>query len=238
MYAWWWVFSNRMNFCWIINHDGCIHARTRARYWIVRGLVISGMHTTACGVVENLLDTVETFGFVPNGLRVYYLTRSQPPLLSDMVHTLLRSIRMANGDGDDNDRDMYCGFESRTAFLQRWLPVLDREYAFWMANRSVSLIQQAPAGGVGSDGDANRERQRIVPAASPPNATTTAATKTTTSYRLNLYNASTVSPRPESFAEDVTNAAVAAAAAAGAGKDPKVASEAFFRGVATAAESG
>jgi alpha,alpha-trehalase len=29
------------------------------------------------------------FGFVPNGGRLYYLNRSQPPLLADMVLALL-----------------------------------------------------------------------------------------------------------------------------------------------------
>ena len=58
-------------------------------YWdsafIVRGLLVSGMHDTAAGVVRNLLYLCKTYGFVPNGGRAYYLTRSQPPMLSDMV---------------------------------------------------------------------------------------------------------------------------------------------------------
>jgi neutral trehalase len=62
------------------------------RYWIVRGLLVSGMYRSACGVVLNLLAAAEAFGFVPNGLRAYYLTRSQPPLLSQMVHVLLDSF--------------------------------------------------------------------------------------------------------------------------------------------------
>lgn len=34
------------------------------------------------GVVSNLLGMVEQHGFMPNGLRSYFLHRSQPPLLS------------------------------------------------------------------------------------------------------------------------------------------------------------
>lgn len=41
------------------------------------------------GLVSNLLDDVAMFGFVPNGGRLYYLNRSQPPLLADMVLALL-----------------------------------------------------------------------------------------------------------------------------------------------------
>jgi len=34
---------------------------------------------------------VANFGFVPNGGRIYYLNRSQPPLLSEMVLALLEA---------------------------------------------------------------------------------------------------------------------------------------------------
>ena len=56
-------------------------------YWIVLGLIHSGMKETAAGVVLNLVHLADTFGFVPNGGRVYYVLpgRSQPPLLSSMV---------------------------------------------------------------------------------------------------------------------------------------------------------
>lgn len=43
------------------------------------------MHVTAKGMIENFLSMVERYGFVPNGGRVYYLSRSQPPLLIPMV---------------------------------------------------------------------------------------------------------------------------------------------------------
>ncbi|KAG7395858.1 hypothetical protein PHYBOEH_003104 [Phytophthora boehmeriae] len=54
-------------------------------YWIVQGLLVSDMPITARGIVNHLLEYVSEFGFVPNGGRIYYLTRSQPPMLSDMV---------------------------------------------------------------------------------------------------------------------------------------------------------
>jgi len=60
-------------------------------YWIVLGLLACDMTLTAKGLVQNLLDDVSTYGFVPNGGRIYYLNRSQPPLLSDMVVALLEA---------------------------------------------------------------------------------------------------------------------------------------------------
>lgn len=74
--------------------QGCM-PRRRA----LRGLVRCGRaacqaacHISACctrcpsrqSILDNLLSAVEAHGFVPNGLRCYYLNRSQPPLLSQV----------------------------------------------------------------------------------------------------------------------------------------------------------
>ena len=50
-------------------------------YWVVLGLLAVDMRETATSLTANLLDAVRTHGFVPNGLRTYYLHRSQPPHL-------------------------------------------------------------------------------------------------------------------------------------------------------------
>ena len=49
--------------------------------WIVRGLLVSGMTKSAKMMLENLAFLTEKYGFVPNGARIYYLNRSQPPFL-------------------------------------------------------------------------------------------------------------------------------------------------------------
>ena len=64
-------------------------------YWIVLGLLTSEMPATALGVTNNLLYMVTTYGFVPNGARVYYLNRSQPPLLSSCVSAVYEATRDA-----------------------------------------------------------------------------------------------------------------------------------------------
>jgi len=48
-------------------------------YWILEGLLFSGMYETAKGMLLNFFHIVETHGFIPNGGRIYYLNRSQPP---------------------------------------------------------------------------------------------------------------------------------------------------------------
>ena len=57
-------------------------------FWIVQGLLVSHMPRTATGIVTNLVHLLRIHGKVPNGGRTYYLGRSQPPLLSQMLRVL------------------------------------------------------------------------------------------------------------------------------------------------------
>ncbi|MEC9481721.1 MAG: alpha,alpha-trehalase TreF [Halomonas sp.] len=81
-------------------------------YFIMLGLEESGRHDLACNLVHNLAHLIREYGHVPNGNRTYYLTRSQPPMFSSMVKRL----------AEQHDRHAY----------QRFLPEMEREYAYWM----------------------------------------------------------------------------------------------------------
>lgn len=96
-------------------------------YWILEGLLRTrGSFTRiARDTIDNFLDLVDRFGFVPNGARIYYLNRSQPPLLSQMVR-------------------IYIEHTNDTAILDRALPLLVREHRFFTENRSVAV--EAPDG--------------------------------------------------------------------------------------------
>lgn len=91
-------------------------------YWIVEGLLRTGGDFVGISrnIIENFLDFVEEFGFVPNGARKYYLNRSQPPLLSTMVKAYVERT---------ND----------TEILERAVPLLIKEYDFWTTNRTVEV---------------------------------------------------------------------------------------------------
>lgn len=54
-------------------------------YWTIKGLLSCNMVDLAASVVSNLIDLATKLGHVPNGLRTYYINRSQPPLLAMMV---------------------------------------------------------------------------------------------------------------------------------------------------------
>lgn len=40
-------------------------------YWIVQGLLQSELYGTANETLQNFMDEIESFGFIPNGGRVY-----------------------------------------------------------------------------------------------------------------------------------------------------------------------
>ncbi len=59
-------------------------------YFTILGLNKSGDATkkVAKGMVENFMYMTDKLGFIPNGNRVYYLSRSQPPFLPQMIEAV------------------------------------------------------------------------------------------------------------------------------------------------------
>ncbi|KZS20820.1 Trehalase [Daphnia magna] len=89
-------------------------------YWIVQGLLLSQMNHTVRGMLENFMQMVDVYGLVPNGGRIYYQQRSQPPMLIPMVDRYIN----ATGDVD---------------FLNGRLHLLEKEFKFWLTNRTVTV---------------------------------------------------------------------------------------------------
>jgi alpha,alpha-trehalase len=57
-------------------------------YFIVLGLLADGRKDLARAQADNLLYELQAFGRIPNANRTYYLTRSQPPLLTSVVRAV------------------------------------------------------------------------------------------------------------------------------------------------------
>lgn len=89
-------------------------------FWMIRGLLISNMTETARGMIENLLYLVNKFSYIPNGSRIYYLGRSQPPLLAAMV----ASYFAATGD---------------LAWLEQNVPTVEKELQYWLEKKKVTV---------------------------------------------------------------------------------------------------
>ena len=82
------------------------------------GLIEDGKVEQARFNTSDLLYLVQRYGFVPNGNRLWYLNRSQPPYLARMV-----------ADVFDASPD--------TLWLAAAWQVLELEYAFWMTERAA-----------------------------------------------------------------------------------------------------
>lgn len=89
-------------------------------FWIVEGLIESQLFSVANDTLQNFMDELDTIGFIPNGGRIYYLNRSQPPLFIQMLSRYVET---------SGDRDI----------LKRALPLAEKELAWWQDNRSVQV---------------------------------------------------------------------------------------------------
>lgn len=89
-------------------------------YFANVGLIMSGMAAQAKNNADNMIYMINTYGHMPNGNRVGYLNRSQPPFLSLMV----REVYEATGDIEWLRNEAY--------------PALAKEYKFWQEERGTA----------------------------------------------------------------------------------------------------
>ena len=95
-------------------------------YFTMLGLAASGRVALVENMVDNFAFLIDHVGFIPNGNRTYYCTRSQPPLFVLMVELLATVKKDAN-------------------VLTSYLPQLEKEYEFWMLgaeNLSGDLVAE------------------------------------------------------------------------------------------------
>jgi alpha,alpha-trehalase len=81
-------------------------------YFTMLGLQESHQTQIIQNMIGNFAYMLDKYGFIPNGTRTYYLTRSQPPFFSMMLDLLAKD----EGDG---------------VFI-KYQPELIKEYNFWM----------------------------------------------------------------------------------------------------------
>ncbi|BBN83519.1 periplasmic trehalase [Pseudoalteromonas sp. A25] len=152
-------------------------------YFTALGLEDCGSIALIEAMVNNFVNLIERFGCVPNGNRVYYTSRSQPPVLALMVQLLMPYKK------------------SDIEWVKRVVNAMLKEHAFWHQGE-----QQLA--------DSSGEYKRLV--------------KFANGAMLNRYWDDKAEPRPESYAEDVTDAQ----------QLPVQQREAFFRNIRAACESG
>ncbi len=81
-------------------------------YFVAEGLVRANRMPIVKGMLDNFAHLINTYGFIPNGNRTYYLSRSQMPYFAHML-ALVK-------DCEDMDA------------ILPYYEALSKEYAFWM----------------------------------------------------------------------------------------------------------
>ncbi len=128
-------------------------------YFTMLGLRESGKDELIEQMVRNFAYLISRFGFIPNGNRTYYLSRSQPPVFAHMV-ALLAEIRGEH-------------------IFDEFKPFVVQEYKYWMrGGERASFVK--------GDSEAAEHVVRMQDG-----------------EIMNRYWDSSISPREESFAEDV-----------------------------------
>lgn len=107
-------------------------------YFTAVGLLAAGRIDLLQSLVDNMTDLIGRYGFVPNGNRSYYLTRSQPPYYGLLLKLL------AQAQGEDAARAHYAP--------------LKREYDYWQTEgaHAVALNDGARLNRFWDEADAPR----------------------------------------------------------------------------------
>ncbi len=102
-------------------------------YFLMLGLRASGQYSLMEQMLNNFDALIRQYGHVPQGNRSYYLSRSHPPFFCLMVE-LLAEVK-------------------GPALYRRYLPSMEREYAYWMegaealpAGEAVHRVVRLPGG--------------------------------------------------------------------------------------------
>jgi len=84
-------------------------------YFTMLGLGVSGQVELIESMIKNFAYLIDNIGFIPNGNRTYFLSRSQPPFFSSMIELLAK----------------YKGEKVYSTYL----PQMMAEHAFWMSGK-------------------------------------------------------------------------------------------------------
>ena len=101
----------------------CEGAFQEMYYWDVYftniGLIKSGRLSQAKNNVDNMCYLINKYGLMPNGNRTFYLSRSQPPFLSQMVRCIYEETRDVQ-------------------WLAKCYKALEKEHEFWENERQTT----------------------------------------------------------------------------------------------------
>ncbi|WP_419804271.1 trehalase family glycosidase [Terriglobus sp.] len=116
-------------------------------FFIVLGLLSNNRIDQAHGMAENFFFEINNYGAVLNANRTYYLTRSQPPLLAEMIREIHKYDKRESakpGCREQTAGTMLCAQRvSPLAWLATAYTTAQKDYALW-----TSPVHQAGATGL------------------------------------------------------------------------------------------
>jgi len=86
-------------------------------YFTMLGLKQAGKTEMIQHMLDNISDLIHSYGFMPNGNRTYYLSRSQPPFFSLMI-------------------SLYAECMKDSTIYSKYYDALKKEYDFWMNGKN------------------------------------------------------------------------------------------------------
>lgn len=184
-------------------------------YFTGEGLVLSGYLDLFDCMVKNYATSIDKHGFVPNGNRRYYETRSQPPFFCSMVDLLVRmkGLEYVKKARIEYEQGKEIGY----------IDMVAKEYEFWLG------------GEVKTNGNAKNERSVSLDDEHDKELDDEHDKKLVLSRYWDHYCDPTLSPdvqpRPEAYHEDI-------AKFAHTNKHMPQDASIFFRHIRAAAESG
>ncbi|TIB12944.1 hypothetical protein E3P92_02430 [Wallemia ichthyophaga] len=89
-------------------------------YFSFLGMLRSGLSQEVKMTLNNFINAIDNYEFIPNGFRSYYLNRSQPPFFALMVED-------------------YVNWTNDTDFLDTAMPAIEKEISWWQNNRTSTV---------------------------------------------------------------------------------------------------
>jgi alpha,alpha-trehalase len=95
-------------------------------YFTALGLMVDKKYDIVISMLENFIDLQQQFGLIPNGNRTYYLSRSQPPILTLLVDLVFSTKEYQNATS------AYSFLNVKDDFFKIAVKSIENEYNFWM----------------------------------------------------------------------------------------------------------
>ena len=94
-------------------------------------------------MLQNFVQLIQTVGHIPNGNRIYYTRRTQPPLFISMVEAYYEVNYLIFVSEKENIGELICLTHMQAtknkSFVRESIAYMAQEFDYWMQNRTISI---------------------------------------------------------------------------------------------------